>query len=258
MRGFVFLSCTYDGRKLFVSLYTGRTEKGQFYARGFKPVDKLSYWITRSPWSPIIYKGGYRKTENFLFSDWCILDFDKDLRLEDAMAMFGHYVHIIAPTRRHDPQGTHRFRLCIPWEKRIENVDVFKSNMKALINKYKSDQKAKDGGRGYFPSRTIFSISATGSTMPFDPDPPPPWRPKKASRWRDGVLPPTLEKMLRRPAPVEGEVNNTLYCLACEFAKSTNCSGDEIRSYVRHLIFPNPGMERNYMTTIESALKRYR
>lgn len=122
---------------------------------------KLSQHILKRPWSPIIFKNNQRKQENFLFSDWAVLDFDNGYTLEEAQHDFCDCIHIIGTTKSHT-DDKHRFRVCIPWEHRINNVEVFKHNQKRLISKYASDGQCKDAARFYYPCKEIVSFRSHG------------------------------------------------------------------------------------------------
>lgn len=118
---------------------------------------------TKHVWSPIVWRGGVRKSENFLFSDYCVLDFDSSMQLLEAYDAFKDYQCFIATTMSHQKRKNghicDRFRVIIPWEKRIESINIFRGNMQELIKIYEADDACKDGGRLYKPSPGIVFVN---------------------------------------------------------------------------------------------------
>lgn len=247
----------YTGWPCLFSVFTGPREKTAFPTRGYKPAQKLTAFITRGVWSPIVYTKGYRHQDNFRYADWCTLDFDKNASLQDAITEFSNHAHIIGTTKSHTEEN-HRFRVCIPFSERIKDLAVYRYNMKILTDRYGSDPAAKDGARFFYPCKEIVHVAPQGLTIDVWKKLPAAPKPRPVSVWSGGALPPMLERMLKMRPPVEGDVNNTLYRLACEFAKRTTMGASEIRQHVDHLVYPDPSNESRYMTTINSALRRYR
>lgn len=114
---------------------------------------------TKSVWSPIIWRNGERRAVNFLFSDYLVLDFDSSMQLPEAFDTFKDYQCFIATTMSHQKRKRghicDRFRVVIPWEKRIENLNLYRGNMEALIKNYEADETCVDGGRLYKKSPQV-------------------------------------------------------------------------------------------------------
>lgn len=112
--------------------------------------------INRSVWSPIVWDGGLRRSSNFLFSDYCGLDFDDSVSLDEAISIFKDYRCIIATTENHRKQknGVYadRFRVVIPWERRIVCSNEYRHSMSLAIERYSADGACKDAGRLFKPS----------------------------------------------------------------------------------------------------------
>lgn len=144
--------------ELCVSINLNNTPKAGSYHKA----TKLSTHILNKSWSPIIFRNSYRNQDHFLFSDWAVLDYDDgETTIEAAQNTFCDCVHIIGTTKRHTPEK-HRFRVCIPWTERIENLEVFRYSQSKIIEEHSTDGQCKDGARFYFPCKEIFSINAEG------------------------------------------------------------------------------------------------
>lgn len=149
-------------------------EKPELYAYGFQlargDLEALSKAITRYVWSPIIWNTGRRDRRYFRGCDLLVLDFDEGLRIEDAANRFCDCQHIIAPTKSHDPEGEHRFRVIIPLERPITHREEYEMYMRLTVERYDADPQCKDAARFYFPSTSIYSINtdreAFGAEIP--------------------------------------------------------------------------------------------
>ena len=75
-----------------VSVYEGRigADGVPMSAKGWNPVevcgleDVIEVAKGPKPWSPILWVDGYRKTDNFHWSDFCVIDVDAGLTLPEA------------------------------------------------------------------------------------------------------------------------------------------------------------------------------
>lgn len=149
-----------------------QADKPALYARGYKIADtddiyRISRGIVGFVWSGIAWKDGHRANKNFLYSDWCVLDFDSpDMPLAQAVRVFCDRIHIIGITKSHqkDKKGVicDRFRVVIPWEKRITDTRVYRWNMQRLLDRYPIDDKALDPARFFFPCTRIVALEAEG------------------------------------------------------------------------------------------------
>lgn len=161
-------------KNLTVSINTDSNPKGGKYSA----ITKLSTYITKLSWSPVVFKGGYRLEKNFLYSDWAVLDYDDGMStVDEAIERFCDCVHIIGTTKSHTPEH-HRFRVCIPWMERIETIAKFRFNQNEFIKDYDTDAQCKDGARFYYPCKEVVSFNAEGYRVTVKEPPKEP--PKKA------------------------------------------------------------------------------
>lgn len=164
---------TEPARKLIVSAkdWDGQYDQAR-QAKGYRVYPKLLTVILKRPWSPIIWRDGYRKADNFLSSDWLALDFDKNsLDIHQAVNVFADYQYIIATTKSHT-EHNHCFRVCIPWAHRIADVQVFEYNLRKNAEFYESDLNALSAGRFFWPSKEIYKINLDGEFMEVKDVPP--------------------------------------------------------------------------------------
>lgn len=160
------MPATPAARKLFVCAKPWDGLYNQWdQSKGFKTFDHIAHVILKRPWSGIIWREGKRKEENFLSSDWLVLDFDAhSMTLEQASKSFSDYQHVIATTKSHTDE-CHCFRVCIPWESRIIDLDEYNYNVTRNAMFYGSDLRALNGARFFWPSKKIHSVNLDGDYM---------------------------------------------------------------------------------------------
>ena len=149
-------------------------EKPWLYAKGFKiadteDVERVARGVKSHVWSGIVWRGGDRKQSEFLWSDWCVMDFDDpDITLNQAKNAFCDLVHIIGTTKSHqkDKHGVvcDRFRVAVKWSERVKSLKTYRWNMQLLRDRYPLDRKALDGARYFFPCTEIVQMSTDGYT----------------------------------------------------------------------------------------------
>ena len=163
-----------------------RSKVGTTFTAGFRvantdDLDRISRCAVKFAWSGIVWKADrrglcYREGNNFLFADYCLLDIDDEGRqfsLEQAKKAFCDMRHFIGVTRNHqkDKNGIvcDRYRVVIPWSKRITNAAVFEGNMRSLIFKYDSlDPQTLTAAQHFFPCTEIVQINLDGYTQDVD------------------------------------------------------------------------------------------
>lgn len=172
----------------------------KFSNHTIKTLRDIADIATKSVWSPIVWRNGERKSENFLFSDYCVLDFDSSMQLPEAYDAFKDFQCFIATTASHQKRKnghiSDRFRVIIPWEKRIESLNLFRGNMQKLIADYEADEACKDGGRLYKASPVIVFVNE-GETMPVED--------LQVKEYRDNVIP--LEPPKIMPGWLQDKIN---------------------------------------------------
>lgn len=110
--------------------------------------------ISTYGYSPNIFNG-FRKQDNFKYTDFCILDIDEGLSIQDAHIRIEKtdLTCICLPTSSHTEQN-HRFRLIFPLSSRIDNINDFKSTMGVLVDIFPEADPSCTGdySRFFFPS----------------------------------------------------------------------------------------------------------
>ena len=178
----------------------------------------LGLVILNYVWAPIVWRDGARKSANFIRSDLLVLDFDNGKwSLDDARAFCKQwdYAHIVGTTRSHTAEA-HRFRLIIPWETPISDLEAYKQNMQRIAQKLPADTQALDAARCYKPCREII-VMQDGRSMPWRAYKPPEKR-RECEYREKGVLPPWLRAMLELPPP-QGLRNRHAFKLAAKLAE---------------------------------------
>lgn len=133
----------------------------------FSNMNLLEEIILKDVWSPIVWQDGVRKSENFLSSDFLVLDFDKkEIGTIDEIDFFlRDYKRIIATTKSHMKNWTECFRVLIPFAQRITRLDIYKETLRlALTTILGADPACKDGARFFFPSKQIVRIDRDESS----------------------------------------------------------------------------------------------
>lgn len=138
------------------------------FATGFREVDvedfaRLAKYAENFVWSPIVWQGGERKKANFLYADFCALDFDTgELTLEQAKLNYSDMEHLIGPSLNHQREKggktCDRFRVVMRFEKRITDLRTYHWNMREIVAKQECDMACTDGGRFYKPCRSIAQV----------------------------------------------------------------------------------------------------
>jgi len=148
------LSFSYSKNKSF---------KKDGYGKNFKDCqgwDRLKSAITQVVWSPNVFHDGVRLEENFAFSDFMALDFDESQSISEIKSAFADAVYIISTTKSHQiakkKKGPcDRFRLLVPWERRILDLETYRASIAPYIANFGADTVCRDGARFYWPSVSI-------------------------------------------------------------------------------------------------------
>jgi hypothetical protein len=218
---------------------------------------KLSETILKSVWSPIVWAKGHRKRENFQFADWLVLDFDNgELPLENAVNnVFCDMIHLIGTTRSHTEEAP-RFRVCIPFERRITELDIYEGNLAFYSDKHNSDPNPTTGAYPFYPCQKIVSKKFDGEKADV------------LEKRRDVAA---LEKWDGQPGPLsryaqaiigkgvvdKGERDQTAFRLAKDLIKA-GLSDEDTLTTLERLQF-RPPLERGYLIQkVNSAIKQLR
>lgn len=208
--------------------------------------------IKKYYWSPVLYSRNYRKKINFEASYYLVLDFETpDVTLEDAKKSFCDCKHIIGLTRNHQKPKGHippldRFRVVIPWEKPINNIDVFEYNNELAMKHWDADVSCKDAAHGYFRCTEIVSIGLEGFSQDVKDIPPGYSQEAKLTKARQraaaGVMATFCKQALTNVIPT-GERNQTIFKLGCEFARLGFTYDHSL-----HLVLTSPTYQRQIVT----------
>jgi hypothetical protein len=178
-------------------------------------------------WSPIIWKDGRRKSDNFLESAYLALDFeDYDYSLERALHDFCDMAHVIGTTRNHRiakdrTPAVDRFRILIPWERPISDKLEYEYNMAKIVGEYDCDKKCKDAARFFYPCKEIVSINLDGYSYEIKPTPNGWTKNSDARKYENaelGIPSRFCKKWLTRVIPI-GERNTTCYRLGADLSR---------------------------------------
>ena len=142
------------------------------YAEGFKNEELISAEIIEH-----IKKGypftahfadGYRRTENFVCSDFIAADIDSGLTIQEALdsAFIKNFAAFVYTTPSHSDDYP-RFRIVFLLEDTITDPNEWKNALLGLAVMLESDQSIKDAGRLFFGSKgcRVFKV---GKILPKD------------------------------------------------------------------------------------------
>ena len=200
--------------------------------------------ILTSAWSPIVWKNDYSLTDNFEFSDFLALDFDEvgEQSLSQINDSLQDHKRIIATTRSHQKEKNgvicDRFRLIIPWSRRITCYKTYRYNYKKVLEKYPwADKACFDGARFFFPSKDIVHIDRDSDYTWDVVNPIEALEPlvEKIESLVDGKIPQWCLNFINNGAVYCGSRNIKLFAVARELFKQGFSHGD-----VRRLILKSP------------------
>lgn len=220
--------------------------EASIYRSDFSRLSNLSMLaeiILTHAWSPIVWKNNYAKTENFEFSDFLALDFDEpgDETLEDVNRALCDHKRILATTRSHQKVKNgllcDRYRLIIPWSKRITSYEEYKFNYKLVLKRFPwADNQCSDGARFFFPSEKIVFIDRESpynwdtSEIKIDPIITPTL---KINFTPDGKIPSWCLNFLNNGAVYNGSRNLKVYAVARELFRQGFLEADTRRLLMR-------------------------
>lgn len=154
-----------------------------------------------------------------MFADWIGFDFDSgEMTLGDALNSFCDMIHVIGVTMSHqtEPEWTDKFRVLFPLERRIENLALYRHQLKIGLKKWPADEKCKDGARLFYPCREIVSVCTEGYSWEIDEDvePEPDYAALTVARVKSAIIPPWVTIKLRSQWEPH-TYNDTCFKLGC-------------------------------------------
>lgn len=142
--------------------------EGSQYSTGFSELRNMSMLaeiVTTCVWSPIVWEQGARNSKHFAHASFMVLDFDEpgDESMADVNNALSDHKRIIALTKSHMKQKNgvicERYRLVIPFNNVITDLNLYKHNMDCALKKYPwADQACKDGARFFYPCSKIVYV----------------------------------------------------------------------------------------------------
>ena len=142
------------------------TEKASL-ARDFNPtelnLEGLAQYINNGHTiSPSLLKDGYRNAKNFISSQVIMLDYDDNQSIEDEINKLKEInlnPNLVYNSFSHKP-SFNKFRLVIVLDAAIEDEKLFKSILRALINKVGSDKAAKSSAQMFYGGNNATILDA--------------------------------------------------------------------------------------------------
>ena len=144
------------------SLATGIPQKYGFNASMERGIQVVAGIMLTYIWSPIVFRGGHRKAENFVSSHWLTLSFSNSSSygIEDALEDFGTRIHIIA-------QSKEGFIVASPWDKPIFDARNYLDNIELISEHYGADKECLRVDRAVMPEfEFLFSLNYKGDFYP--------------------------------------------------------------------------------------------
>lgn len=242
---------------------------GKAFTSGFRvyegtDLSRIANCLLRCAWSPIVFKDGYRKSDNFIKCHYLALDFeDPEYNLASAQNDFCDVTHIIGTTRNHqvlkDGRLMDRFRVLIPWERAIVDRQEYVYNMKLITSIYPADEKCVDPARHFFPCKEIVEVIDTGEGYTVRAVPEgylaagsekPDWRERQVEMAKLGILPPFVARWDKNVMP-EGERTMICFYLGMDLCRI----GIEIEKAYRWVLQSPTYRNTNDLLTIRNVRK---
>ena len=112
--------------------------------------------------SPSLLKDGYRNAKNFISSQVIMLDYDDNQSIEEEINKLKEMnlsPNLVYNSFSHKP-SFNKFRLVIVLDTAIEDEKLFKSILRALINKVGSDKAAKSSAQMFYGGNNATILDA--------------------------------------------------------------------------------------------------
>lgn len=220
--------------------------------------------------SPIVWCYGIRKQENFVYSDFIVIDVDDDskLSLEGAMELYSRHIHLIGTTKSHNilkgNRVSERYRIFILVERRIVSAKEYRFLCLREAARCGGDLLAANPSQQFMPLQRIVSYAEVGRKLsyPEDLEKRHPWKtgfkPEDKSRYSlKKEIPPYIQRWLDGDVGY-GERNITSFKAACGL-KKRNFSEDEVIEIILSSSLPlkrTDKIDREIRDTVKSAYKR--
>lgn len=219
--------------------------------------EELPDVILTNRWSQCIWKDGVRLSQNFLYSDFIVLDIDDGYPLSDAVKRFKFDKHIIATTKSHQKQKGEnppcdRYRVVLVAEKRIIQGNWLKATQLSKGRMLNADTNCCDAARAFAPSVEIVSVNLNGGTCPIHYPPEIRYR-KNDSKLPEDFRPSRLMDEVAAHGLPAGSRNATFFKIAY-YMKECGRSADDVDNFIRGR---ESGLSRRDIeSTLNSVFKR--
>lgn len=236
----------------------------------FNSVGALGQACTTHLNSPIVWTCGVRKADNFLYSDFLVLDVDDDkmMGLDRAIDYYSRYIHVIGTTKSHNllkgELVSERYRVFVALEKRIQSAEHYKGLCMQESCQHGGDWQASSPAMHFMPLNRIVSYSEVGRKMPIGVIPPRRQVKRKPVKFETDAIgsvakqiPPYIQDWLDGNVR-QGERNITAFKIACTLRK-LNFKEDEIVEIILSSSLPLDGSSktiREVKNTVRSAMRR--
>lgn len=115
-------------------------------------------------WSPIIWQNNIRNSKNFISVEFCVLDIDGGLTLNQVSEIITkrNIKSVVMATENHQLSKKNvicdRMRIIMRWDKTIYDSETYKFNYKAWNKEFSGDKSTIDCGRHFKPCRYILGV----------------------------------------------------------------------------------------------------
>lgn len=236
----------------------------------FKTIDNLSLediaeLATKINYSLATYRKQHRLLDNFISTQLIGLDIDDGCTLNEAIAKFKDFKHIILTSKSHQKEKhgivSDRFRVILVLERPITEADEFYSTWHTLHDLHPYIDKAcKDPSRFWYKSPSLVSLNTEGRTVSVTEKV---YKPVNTSSKftqvntdRKGVLAQSTIEFITQGAP-KGQWNHTLYKAAKDMQQQLYSKDEAITMLeMPTRLSGNSGhLDASDMQTIDSAYK---
>ena len=237
-----------------------------FIPCNYKNIKELWNVVGSYTWSPAIFKDNYRLGKNFLFCDVLGLDFDGGYTIEQAIEDFAGFKMLIGTTKSHmlpknQEPALPRFRLIIPWERRITDGSELEYNIKLVANTIShSDESCHERARQFYPCQNLHYISL-GDHLPVYQKPPDiiaaEEQRDKILRYKQslGIIPKHVQDFIETGKPFGKGRNKSLYVTG-QYLLCSNNSFPEVEKMMRSIPFDRTGFSNKELDTVIESLRK--
>lgn len=222
----------------------------------FYETSNIFDYLLIHPISSGVFKDNHRKLINFKYMDWCVLDIDEGMDLDEAIQnIFCDQAHIIATSFSHTPEKP-RFRVLRPLARRITDLGEARATLQTEVKRYGADPKCAQPAALFFQCKQIVSVFEDGFAV--DVIPAPQSTPSSSKHWPKGIISSYLIRKQNRTIKL-GERDQVCWRLAMDLIRS-GCDHAQASAYIegnyRFENVPNdPFGSAQIRSKVDSAIK---